>query len=138
MAAQFQDEARLVRFPRTVAPTSLVLVTGTSFGPMLKPVIQKLSRIRGLTVRQVTVRNRFFGPSVTVAGLLTGSDIFHAIKGKRTGDLVLVPANALKEDEDLFLDGMTLAILEKKLAAPVRKAAGVREIAAFLREREER
>ena len=138
MVSQFHEEARLVRFPRKVAPTSLVLVTGTSFGPTLKTMIQKLFRIRGLMVRLVTVQNRFFGPSVTVAGLLTGSDIYHAIRGKRVGDLVLVPANALKEDEDLFLDGMTLAALQKKLAAPVRKAAGFSEIAAALREREER
>jgi len=138
MVSQFHEEARLVRFPRKVAPTSLVLVTGTSFGPTLKTMIQKLFRIRGLMVRFVTVQNRFFGPSVTVAGLLTGSDIYHAIRGKRVGDLVLVPANALKEDEDLFLDGMTLAALQKKLAAPVRKAAGFSEIAAALREREER
>ena len=138
MVSQFHEEARLVRFPRKVAPTSLVLVTGTSFGPTLKTMIQKSFRIRGLMVRFVTVQNRFFGPSVTVAGLLTGSDIYHAIRGKRVGDLVLVPANALKEDEDLFLDGMTLAALQKKLAAPVRKAAGFSEIAAALREREER
>lgn len=138
MVAQFRDDARRARFPRKVAPTTLVLVTGTSFAHVFKTMTQKLSRIRGLTLRLVVVKNRFFGLSVTVAGLLTGRDIYHTLKGKRNGDLVLVPANALKEDEDLFLDGMTLAELEERLAVPVRKAADFREIAAMLREREER
>ncbi|HWR71567.1 MAG TPA: DUF512 domain-containing protein, partial [Nitrospirota bacterium] len=138
MVARFREDARRVRFPRKIAPTMLVLVTGTSIGPLFKTMTQKLSRIRGLTVRLVTAQNRFFGPSVTVAGLLTGRDIYQALKGKRTGDLVVVPANALKEEEDLFLDGMTLIGLEKRLATPVRKAAGFRDIAAILREREER
>ncbi len=78
-------------------------------------------------------KNFFFGPSVTVAGLLTGQDILRALKGKRLGDLVLIPASALKEDEDLFLDNMRLEQLEQALSVKVLKVEHFSEMITVLR-----
>ncbi len=83
-------------------------------------------------MRLVTAENRFFGPSVTVSGLLTGGDILRALSGKRSGDIVVVPSNALKEDEDLFLDGMHLAGLEQRLGVKILAAEGFAELVAVL------
>ena len=63
----------------------------------------------------MTIKNSFFGPSVTVTGLLTGRDILQALKGKRLGDLLFMPSNTLKEDEAVFLDGMSIEELGQKL-----------------------
>ena len=88
--------------------------------------------VEGVRITQVTVKNRFFGPSVTVAGLLTGGDIAQSLKGKRLGDLVLVPANALREDDDVFLDGMTLRQLEQSLDVRIVKVGGFRSLINLL------
>ena len=60
---------------------------------------------------------RSAGPSVTVAGLLSGVDILRALSRMRVGDLVLVPAAALRDG--VFLDNMTVDELSAAVGAPV-------------------
>ena len=73
----------------------------------------------GLTVHVTCAENRFFGDSITVAGLLTGSDMLYALDGKDLGETLFIPAVTLKHGENLFLDDMTLEDFEKKLGVPV-------------------
>jgi len=138
MVAEFLGDARRTKLPARISPRTVTIVTGVSFGAILKGVLQRLNRVKGVSIRLVTVKNRFFGPSVTVAGLLTGQDIVKALRGKNPGALVVVPAHAVKEDEDVFLDNMTLAHLERALRAPVRTAGTLRELVAVLRGEEDR
>lgn len=121
MVAEFLRDASRTRLPKRVAPIQVTVITGKSFRAILKDVLERTRQVDGLRINQVTAQNGFFGPSVTVAGLLTGQDILRALRGKRLGDLVLVPANALKEDENVFLDGMTLDALEQFLNVRIEK-----------------
>ena len=132
MVAEFLHEASRTRLPKRLVPTKVTLITGVSFSAILKRVLEKLKMVEGVRITQVTVKNRFFGPSVTVAGLLTGGDIAQSLKGKRLGDLVLVPANALREDDDVFLDGMTLRQLEQSLDVRIVKVGGFRSLINLL------
>jgi putative radical SAM enzyme (TIGR03279 family) len=59
------------------------------------------------------IENNFFGKSVTVSGLLTGGDI--AAQVEDVGEILLLPENVLKHDEDIFLDNMTLTELKERL-----------------------
>jgi len=97
----------------------VTLVTGKLFEPILRPAIEeKLARTReALTTQIVGCENRFFGSGVTVAGLLTGSDIVHGLEGKDLGDRVYVPPATLNDD-GLFLDDLRLADLEKRFGVP--------------------
>lgn len=133
MVAEFLHEAARTRVPVSVPPLKATVVTGASFGALLKTSLERLKGVKGLTVRQVVVKNRFFGPSVTVAGLLTGGDIVHALKGKKPGDLVLIPANVLKDDEHIFLDNMSLDQVENLLGVPVRTVSGFKNLVDILR-----
>ena len=65
-------------------------------------------------------KNHFFGPEVTVAGLLTGQDIAEQLEGRELGDELLIPAAALRQGEDVFLDDMTPDALSQTLGVPVR------------------
>lgn len=65
------------------------------------------------------IKNDFFGEKITVTGLLTGKDIINQLKDKDLGDALLLPANTLKADEDIFLDDMTLEEFQKALQVPV-------------------
>lgn len=134
MVSEFLRDVSRVRLPTRIAPLRLTLVTGVSFSGILKRVLERLKTVEGLKLRLVIAQNGFFGPSVTVAGLLTGQDIMKALAGKRLGDLVLIPAGALKEDTDLFLDNMRLAQVEQALGVKVVKVGSFGEILSVLRD----
>jgi putative radical SAM enzyme (TIGR03279 family) len=133
MAADFLREAARTKLPARMNPCKITVVSGVSFSKILAKVLDRVQLVKGLRVKQITVPNRFFGPSVTVTGLLTGGDILHALSGKRLGDLLLVPANALKEGEDVFLDNMTLDQVAQRLSIPVLKVEGFRHMIRLLR-----
>jgi NifB/MoaA-like Fe-S oxidoreductase len=133
MVADFLREASRVRLPKKVAPIKATLVTGVSFSKILSNVLERLRGIEGAVVKQVTVQNRFFGPSVTVTGLLAGKDIQHALQRKQLGDIVMVPAEALKEGHDVFLDNMSLEQLSRSLSTKVVTVSNFKEIVATLR-----
>lgn len=65
------------------------------------------------------IRNDFFGHKITVTGLLTGQDIINQLKGKDLGDVLLLPCQTLKSDEDIFLDDVTLEELQNALQVKV-------------------
>jgi NifB/MoaA-like Fe-S oxidoreductase len=133
MVSEFLRDVSRTRIPKKAAPINLTLVTGVSFGSILKRALERLKTVDGPRIRLVIAQNFFFGPSVTVAGLLTGQDILRALKGKRLGDLVVIPSSALKEDEDLFLDNTRLVQLEQALSVKVRKADTFSELVNVLR-----
>jgi putative radical SAM enzyme (TIGR03279 family) len=124
VSRKFLDEFRRreQRLPEHVAPSRQVtVITGTLAVPILETVVDRLNRVRGLTVRLVAIRNEFFGGSVTCAGLLTGSDILQTLQreGHAQDARVLVPGVCLKDAEDIFLDDVPLADLERTIDRPV-------------------
>lgn len=69
----------------------------------------------------LTVVNKFFGSSVTVAGLLTGGDISEAVRSfKECNEVLLLPSVMLRETEDVFLDGMTLDRLKQETGKEIQ------------------
>lgn len=94
------------------------LLTGTLFAPVLKPLIEDLNGRFGTQLSVVGVENNYFGGDVSVAGLLTGGDLLAARKSI-SGDFVIIPKTMLKSDEEIMLDGMTLADLAQQLGLPV-------------------
>lgn len=123
MVSLFLRNASKVRLPLSVPAIAVTVVTGVSFGPILNRRIERLRRIQGLDIKLVVIDNKFFGDMVTVAGLLTGRDIVYALKGRRLGDVVVIPEACLKEDDGVLLDGMTPADMEKELGTRVVYAA---------------
>jgi putative radical SAM enzyme (TIGR03279 family) len=132
MVAEFLRGAVNTRLPRRIAPLRATIVTGVSFSKVLGQALSRLKRIEGLVLKQITARNYFFGSSVTVAGLLTGSDIARALEGKRRGDIVIIPAEALKVEDNIFLDGMSLDGLADFLGVRTFPAASFKEIVTLL------
>ena len=105
-----------------LAPTPGVdrvrVVTGLSMSPFFEELAPMASRRMACPVEVTAVRNRYFGPSVTIAGLLSGADILNAVREGRPGDLVLLPGEALNGDR-VFIDGVPLAQVEEHLAPAV-------------------
>jgi NifB/MoaA-like Fe-S oxidoreductase len=74
-------------------------------------------------IRLYPVRNEFFGGHVSVTGLLTGQDIIAQLRGKPLGEILLVPDVMLKEEEEVFLDDLSLLDLERELGVCVSKVS---------------
>ncbi len=133
MTAEYMRDAARSRLPAKITRVKATVVTGVSFSRILSDLLKRFDGVAGAVIRQVTVKNGFFGPSVTVAGLLTGRDILYALKGRRLGDMVMIPSNALKEDEGVFLDGLTLEQIERTLKVKVVSVGSFREMVDALR-----
>ena len=103
----------------TARPAHLVIATGVSAGPILEALLSPL-HIPGVKIDVIAIENHFFGPSVTVTGLLTGGDLIRALKDYPC-DKVLITERMLRETEDVFLDDMTLDEVREKLGRPVVK-----------------
>lgn len=90
------------------------LVTGGSMAPFIRSRAPRLAETVGAEVDVVQVENRYFGESVTIAGLLGGGDILRALGESRDGDIVVLPAEALNADE-VFIDDVPLAHVAERL-----------------------
>ena len=105
------------------SPRAVSLATGVAAYPTVKALADKLMAIcPNLTVNIYKIINNFFGESITVSGLLTGKDIYEQLKDKSLGDELLIPENALRSGEDVFLCDMTVGELSDKLSVKVRPA----------------
>ena len=100
----------------------LRLVTGCSMEPFFRERAERLADATRAEVDVVTVVNKFYGESVTVAGLLAGRDIEASVGNTAADELLLLPAEAVNAD-GLFIDSMPLSDLTAALA-PATLATG--------------
>lgn len=91
------------------------LITGIVGDKVLEGyLLEKLNELPNLNFEIHTILNQFYGPSITVSGLLVGQDIYTQLRHVSLGDYVVLPPRCLNED-GVFLDGWTLVQLEEKL-----------------------
>lgn len=90
----------------------VVLVTGTSMGPVLRELSGEIERASGARLETAVTSNGLYGPQVTTAGLLAGDDHRMALQPYADFDLALFSRQALNDD-DRFLDGMSLRELRR-------------------------
>lgn len=111
LLADFSYQFDLAFCQATSAKTpSFTVVTGVSAAPYMQQAIDKArAAFPQLKANVVPITNRFFGETVTVAGLVVGGDIVEALSLRDdVGDVLMLPRVMLREIEDVFLDGMTL------------------------------
>lgn len=92
----------------------IAVVTGTRMAEIIGPLAPRLAAATGSTIEVVPVLNGMFGETVTTAGLLPGRDVAAAVEARGAFDAVLIPAEALNDDE-LFIDDLPLAELRARL-----------------------
>ncbi len=101
-------------------PRFISTVTGKAAYGFISSMAKKLEEaFEGLRFDVHMVENEFFGHSVTVAGLLTGVDIYNALKDKELPDTLLIPSVMLRHEGDLFLDNMSIDELSQKLSSNI-------------------
>jgi putative radical SAM enzyme (TIGR03279 family) len=104
---------------QTWAGKRIGVVTGTAMAQLMPMVLEPLAERTGSRFDLIPVVNTLFGPSVTTAGLLPGSAIQQALRGRDELDLALLPGEAIN-DEGLFIDSMRLDLLQASVSVELR------------------
>lgn len=144
MTRKLLDDWKIARrsLRREERPRKLAIVTSAMARPIMERIAADLHAATGRHVRVVPVSNGFFGPLVTVAGLLCGQDVLDALAAACADfgpdDLILAPRIMLDNAGARFLDDMTVADFEEQAPARVRWAKSAADIAdALLATRDE-
>jgi NifB/MoaA-like Fe-S oxidoreductase len=87
--------------------------------PTLEDLAQQLSSTAGVTVRLLAVENAFFGPTVTVSGLLTWGDVKNALTGQDLGRLLVLPSVMFDAAGQRTLDDVSLEEIRASVGVPV-------------------
>ncbi len=99
------------------------VATGAASYEMISGMAEKIMQnCPKMKINVYKIVNYFYGESITVAGLLTGKDIYEQLKSAPLGEELFVPATALRAGEDDFLCGMTLSELGEKLGVKITPA----------------
>jgi len=111
----FMNQAKKVKVLKSPGQKRKFLTcTGLSFYPYLKKFLGRLSEKEQIAIDVIPIENRFFGPEVTVTGLLTGRDIISALHDNTDHhDFLIIPEVVLREGDSLLLDNVSIPDIEE-------------------------
>ena len=121
-AAEHDFREALAQLPPDDLPRRFALATGVAAAGLLKKLAALfIEKFPGSEIEVYALENRFFGPDVTVAGLLTGRDVIDGLRAQSfNSPLLLLPSVMFKgKDELIFLDDVSKADVEAALSARV-------------------
>lgn len=99
----------------------ITIATGVDAKPYLQKLVDELiKKWHNLECNIIAIENKFFGETITVAGLVTGGDIIEQLKGIDLGDQLILPSCMLRHEKDKFLDDVTLEEVESALNINIR------------------
>ena len=123
-AQEFTDLVRTLKSSeRSIRGT---MVTGKAAEKLMEQCMKALNqKFPNLQCDIQVIRNDFFGPEITVTGLITGTDVIGQLQGKDLGEFLIVSSCMLRDDA--FLDDVTVSDVEKALGVPVLVSNGSAE-----------
>ena len=97
------------------------IATGYSAYDTIKMLSLKvMDKFKNIKINVYRIRNDFFGDSITVAGLLTGTDIINQLKDKELGEYLLLPDALLRNGTMTLLDDIEICDIEKELNIKIK------------------
>lgn len=138
MMAQLREQMRQAAAECAgMKPTDkkVIFVSGTSAAPYSRRYLAEYGPM-GADYQVIPIINHYFGELITVAGLLTATDIIAQLKGIKA-DIIYLPATMLRPEDGMLLDGKTIYDIEQALGIPVRPLADGRASVMALYETEE-
>lgn len=96
------------------------IATGVAAYPLIREIADMCEqRCTGLKCDVFAIKNDFFGEKITVAGLITATDIYNQLKNENLGDTLFIPSSMLRAEGDMFLDSITVNELSDKLGVNI-------------------
>jgi NifB/MoaA-like Fe-S oxidoreductase len=98
----------------------ITMVTGEAAFPFISQIVDKIkNKWDNLECKVIAIKNNFFGGEITVAGLVTATDIKEQLKGVGLGEELLIPSVMLSSAGDMFLDSITVDELSNDLSVKI-------------------
>ena len=134
---QLEDGVGMIRYYREVVQRSVEFLDENSKGSFSmvtgELAYDEIKRSAELIMKHnpniqidvYKITNNFFGNTITVAGLLTGTDIIDQLKGKIKTDYLIMPSNMFRKGYELapadmiMLDDLRIEDVEKALGVKV-------------------
>lgn len=92
------------------------IITGVLSAVVIEKVVDLIKQKRpNLNCKIYPIVNNFFGTKITVAGLVTATDIIDQLKTQPLPKRMLIPSSMLRSEQDMFLDSITVAEVENNL-----------------------
>jgi putative radical SAM enzyme (TIGR03279 family) len=139
MTRKLLDDWRAARktLPEALpTPRRVSIVTSMMAHPVIERVARDLRQIGNLDVWVTPIENRFFGPVVTVAGLLCGQDVLEQVKEQcgdfTPDDLLLLPRVMIDSAGKRFLDDVTVEDFRAQASARVAFARTAHDLATAI------
>jgi NifB/MoaA-like Fe-S oxidoreductase len=114
-----KEAAAVIKRAKPLGKLQATVATGFSAVGFVGEFLKGLEEKTGCSLTPIPIKNRLFGESVTVTGLIGGRDIIASLQGAELGAALLIPAVMLKEGEGVFLDDLTPKELSESLKIPV-------------------
>lgn len=117
---QALNEGDKLNTASAIGTRQITVVTGEAAFPLINELVDEMiKKWHNLKVNTIKIKNSFLGEEITVAGLLTGGDIAAQLASLELGEELLLPSAALRREGELFLDGVTIDELSKKLKTKI-------------------
>lgn len=133
----FQEEKK--RLPKSLSkPLNILLATSKLAKPILTEIAQNLNQINNIDVEVIAVDSTYWGDDISVAGLITSSDLINAVSSfslKDSSLTVIIPSVMLRSFTHDFLDGKTLEYVKEQTGLEflvVKNYYSTKEIVDFI------
>ncbi|MBQ7764876.1 DUF512 domain-containing protein [bacterium] len=108
------DDFDELELPKTLkTPLKISFACSVAAKSAFDYIADGLKKVKNLEVSVNPVKSTYWGKNITVAGLITSEDLINSIENINA-DYIVVPSIMLKPYSDLFLDGCSMAEVEKK------------------------
>lgn len=99
--------------------TKVTFVASYSVYKMLLEFSETFNKVKNLKVDVLPVKSDFLGEKINVAGLICANDIIEQLKDKELKN-VIIPSIMLRPYSREFLDGLSIADVERELNCKIR------------------
>ncbi len=117
LRTEFDSALRLAEPVESVRPYSTAC--GVDAAAWIREIVDRAEEKCHTKGHVYPIVNHFLGETITVSGLVTGSDLIAQLKGCKLGERLLIPINMLRHGEDVFLDDITLQDVAHELNVEV-------------------
>ena len=119
MKQEFEDALADAEGDETLCREISVATGKAAYGFLCELAEKFREKYPNVKIHIYEIANRYFGESVTVAGLLTGKDLKEQLLGQPLGETLYISTNMLRYEEDLFLCGMHIDELSEALGVEI-------------------
>lgn len=133
----FEEEKN--RLPKSLrAPLNMLFATSKLAKPALDEIAKNLNQTKNLDVEVIAVDSTYWGDDISVAGLITSSDLINAVSPfslKDSSLTVIIPSVMLRPFTHDFLDGKTLEYVKEQTGLEflvVKNYYSTKEIVDFI------